>query len=79
MVNGQVVGAEEIQAVQARLGIPEAAQAQIPPGRCWYDPMLALWGMEAGPTLVPGDRVPARGVGPLLSRRLRDAAPPVSR
>ncbi|NIR42896.1 MAG: hypothetical protein GWN99_03345, partial [Gemmatimonadetes bacterium] len=39
VVNGQIVTAKQIQTVQARLGIPEAAQARIPPGRYWYDPV----------------------------------------
>ncbi len=49
-VNGQLVGAEQIQAVMQTMGIPPQA-ATIPPGRYWYDDVSGLWGMEGGPTV----------------------------
>lgn len=48
-VNGQVVSADEIRALQELMGVPEAAP--IPAGRYWYDPASGLWGMEGGPTV----------------------------
>lgn len=51
VINGKVVTAPQIEALQTRLGIPEDAQVQIPPARYWYDPVAGLWGMEGGPTL----------------------------
>lgn len=47
-VNGVMVSAEEIQALQQRMGIPTTAP--IPAGRYWYDNVSGLWGMEGGPT-----------------------------
>ena len=46
VINDQVVTAEQIAALQARLGIPEDAQVQIPPGRYWYDRVSGLWAYE---------------------------------
>lgn len=51
VINNQVVTAEQIKDLQARLGIPENAQVQIPAGRYWYDRVSGLWGMEGGPTV----------------------------
>ncbi len=50
IVNRQPVTAEQIQALQQRLGIP-ANVAAIAPGSYWYDRVSGLWGLEGGPTV----------------------------